>query len=156
MSGKLLQVHYNLTSHMAPGRHVLTILVNNDNSSVPEGVTRSNALSEQTQGNWNGIIGKFCLEAYNAIHIETVQVYPDVALKKITVRVKITNPEGNTDRTNLILKADAWNTDVKNSVPLKSFPVMLKKGENTIEITYSMGNKTRFGASLILPYTNWL
>jgi hypothetical protein len=136
--------YYNLSDHLAPGRHILTILVNNDNNSVPEGVTASTAWTENTQSNWNGIIGKFCLEAYNEIHIETVQVYPDVVLKKVAVRVKISNPAGNTDKTKLILKADAWNTSVKHSVPSRSFPVTLRKGENSIELTYSMGDKTRF------------
>jgi hypothetical protein len=60
------------------------------------------------------------------------------------VRVKISNPEGKTEKTILILKADAWNTLEKHSVPLKSFPVTLRKGENAIELTYSMGNKTLF------------
>jgi len=78
------------------------------------------------------------------VHIESVQVYPDIILKKITVRVKISNPEGKTEKTILILKADAWNTLEKHSVPLKSFPVTLRKGENAIELTYSMGNKTLF------------
>ena len=136
--------YYNLTSQLVPGTHVLTILVNNDNSSVPEGVTGSHAWTEHTQSNWNGIIGKFCLEAYNPVHILAVQVYPDIVLKKITVRVKISNPSGNEGKMKLILKADAWNTDAKHSVSAKSFPVSLKKGENNIEITYSMGNKTRF------------
>jgi hypothetical protein len=136
--------YYNLTNHLFPGRHVLTILVNNDNSSVPDGVTGSHAWTEHTQGNWNGIIGKFCLEAFNPVHIENVQVYPDITLKKITVSVKISNPEENNEKASLILKADAWNTRAKHSVPSKSFPIILKKGENTIELTYRMGSKTLF------------
>jgi hypothetical protein len=134
--------YYNLTGHMTPGKHTLTILVNNDNNSVPDGVTGSHAWTEHTQSNWNGIIGKFCLEAYNPVHIETVQVFPDIVLKKVTVRVKIANPSGVTDKMNLIMKADAWNTDLKHNVPSKSFPVTLRKGENTIELTYSIGSKT--------------
>ena len=136
--------YYNLTNQLSPGEHLLTILVNNDDSSVPAGVRGSHAWTEHTQSNWNGIIGKFCLEAFNPVHIESVQVYPDIILKKITVRVKISNPEGKTEKTILILKADAWNTLEKHSVPLKSFPVTLRKGENAIELTYSMGNKTLF------------
>ena len=136
--------YYNLTNHLTPGKHVLTILVNNDNRSVPDGVTGSHAWTEHTQSNWNGIIGKFCLEAYNPVHIETVQVYPDIDLKKITVRVKISNPEGSVEKTKMTLKADAWNTHEKHSVPSKSFPVTLRKGENIIEVTYSMGSKTLF------------
>ena len=134
--------YYNLTNKLTPGRHLLTIMVNNDDSSVPAGVTGSHAWTEHTQSNWNGIIGKFCLEAFDPVHIETVQVYPDIVLKKVTVRVKIANPAGITENMKLTLKADAWNTDLKNSVPSRTFPVKLKKGDNTIELTYSMGDKT--------------
>ena len=104
--------YYNLTGHLASGKHTLTILVNNDNNSVPVGVTGSHAWTEQTQGNWNGIIGRFCLEAFNPIHIETVQVYPDIVLNKITVKVKISNPAGVTEKLKLIIKADSWNSDI--------------------------------------------
>ena len=130
--------YYDLTNHLTPGKHLLTILVNNDNSAVPAEVTGSHAWTEHTQGNWNGIIGKFCLESYNPIHIETVQVYPDIDLKKITVRVKIYDPLGY-EKTKLILKADSWNSDVKHNVPSKSFPVVMKRGENIIELTYDHG-----------------
>jgi len=35
------------------------------------------------------------------VHIESVQVYPDIILKKITVRVKISNPEGKTEKNDI-------------------------------------------------------
>ena len=139
-SDLLTPQYYNLTDQLVPGSHVLTIMVNNDDSSVPAGVTGSHAWTEHTQSNWNGILGKFCLEAYNPIHIETVQVYPDIVLNKITVRVKISNPEGSIDNARLMLKANAWNTKSKDNVSSKTYPVSLKKGVNSIEITYSMGN----------------
>ncbi|MFA5819822.1 MAG: sugar-binding domain-containing protein, partial [Bacteroidales bacterium] len=81
--------YYDLSSRLTPGKHIITILVNNGNGSVPRGITGSHAWTEHTQSNWNGIIGKFCLEASNPTHIETVQVYPDVAAKNILVKVKI-------------------------------------------------------------------
>ena len=136
--------YYNLTGHLSPGKHVLTILINNADNTVPAGVTGSHAWTEHTQSNWNGIIGKFCLEAFNPVHMGTVQVYTDIILKKITVRVNISNPEGIVKEAKLMIKADAWNTAGKNSVPLKAFPVSLRKGENAIEVTYSMGNDIRF------------
>jgi hypothetical protein len=132
--------NYNLTGHLSPGVHKLTILVNNDDSSVPAGVQGSHAWTEHTQGNWNGIIGKFFLEASDPDHIGSVQVYPDVILKKITVRVNISNPEGKESKARIILKAESWNTDSRQKVAPKSFPVILKRGENTVELTYKMGN----------------
>jgi beta-galactosidase/beta-glucuronidase len=143
-SDLLTAQYYNLTGRLSPGVHVLTIMVNNDNSSVPEGILSSHAWTEHTQSNWNGILGKFCLEAYNQVHIETVQVYPDIVLKKVTVKVKVSNPAGDAEKIRLILKADAWNTKLKHSVPSKAFPLMLKRGENLFEMTYSMGNKSLF------------
>jgi hypothetical protein len=136
--------YYNLSKHMSPGKHLLTILVNNNDSAVPAGVTGSHAWTEHTQSNWNGIIGKLCLEAFDQVHIETVQVYPDIVLRKITVKVKISNPDGNVEKMSVILKADAWNTKLKHSVPSKSIQVKVKKGDNTIDLTYSMGSKTLF------------
>jgi hypothetical protein len=136
--------YYNLTDHLKPGRHILTILVNNDNSSVPAGITGSHAWTEHTQSNWNGIIGKFCLESFNQVHLETVQVFPDIVLKKITVRVNIYNPYEAAGKAKLILKADAWNTDLKHNVSEKAYPVSLKKGVYAIDLTYSMGEDIRY------------
>jgi hypothetical protein len=132
--------NYNLTDHLVPGKHVLTILVNNDDSSVPAGVTGSHAWTEHTQSNWNGIIGRFCLESFNPVHIETVQVFPDIVLKKITVRVNISNPSETVGKVKLILKAAAWNTKLKHNVKEKAFTVSIKKGVNSIDLTYSMGD----------------
>ena len=47
-----------------PGKHTITILVNNGPGSVPAGITGSHSWTENTQTNWNGIIGKLCLEAF--------------------------------------------------------------------------------------------
>ena len=133
--------YYDLSSRLTPGKHIITILVNNGNGSVPRGITGSHAWTEHTQSNWNGIIGKFCLEASNPTHIETVQVYPDVAAKNILVKVKIFKPEENPEKAKILLNSSSWNTKIKHSVSEKSFPVTLKTGENLVELTYKMGNK---------------
>ncbi len=133
--------YYDLSSRLTPGKHIITILLNNGNGSIPRGITGSHAWTEHTQSNWNGIIGKFCLEASNPTHIETVQVYPDVAAKNILVKVKIFKPEGNPEKAKILLNSSSWNTKIKHSVSEKSFPVTLKTGENLVELTYKMGNK---------------
>jgi len=133
--------YYDLSSWLTPGNHIITIMVNNGNGSVPRGITGSHAWTEHTQSNWNGIVGEFCLEASNPAHIQIVQVYPDVASKNIRVRVKINNPEDNSEKMVLLLQANGWNTEKKHNVRSKSFPVSVTKGENIVELTYKMGNK---------------
>ena len=52
---------YDLTPWMKPGRHELAILVDNG-SGVPEQLyANSHAYTEDTQTNWNGIIGQIAL-----------------------------------------------------------------------------------------------
>ena len=135
--------YYDLSSKLAPGKHIITILVNNGNGSVPWGVTGSHAWTDHTQTNWNGIIGKFCLEAANPEHLTSVQVYPDIASKSILVKVTIFNPGGNNDKTKIVLDASSWNTKKKHNVSAKSFPVKLGTGLNIVELTYTMGSRTQ-------------
>jgi hypothetical protein len=133
--------NYDLTSKLTPGKHVITILVNNGNGSVPRGITGSHAWTDHTQSNWNGIIGRFCLEAANQTHIENVQIYPDIEKKNILVKIRIISQTGETGNTKIVLDASAWNTEKKQAVASKTYPVALKTGENIVELTYKMGNK---------------
>ena len=134
---------YDLSSFLTPGKHIITILVNNGKGSVPDGITGSHAWTEHTQSNWNGIIGRFCLESSNPTHIENVRVYPDVVSKKIQVKVRIYCADANLKKGELILKADGWNTKAKHHVPSKSISFKLKNGVNLVELTYRMGNRTQ-------------
>jgi beta-galactosidase/beta-glucuronidase len=133
--------YYDLSSQLTPGKHLITILVNNGNGSVPRGITGSHAWTDHTQSNWNGIIGKFCLEASSQVHFENIQIYPNVESKNILVKIKIMNPGESTNKMNLVLNASAWNTETKHDVSSKSYSVSLKTGENNLELTYKMGSR---------------
>lgn len=62
---------YDLTTQLTPGRHELAIMVDNS-SGVPEQLyASSHAYTEDTQTNWNGIIGR--IELINGIVPQTPQ-----------------------------------------------------------------------------------
>lgn len=63
---------YNLSRFLTPGSHVLEIEINNADSIPPIVARSSNAVSESTQTNWNGILGDFFIEARNPFNIENV------------------------------------------------------------------------------------
>lgn len=135
--------HYDLTKYLTPGEHIITVLVNNGNGSVPRGITGSHAWTEHTQSNWNGIIGEISLEAINPTHIDNIKISPDVESKEIVVKVKINHPGSTSEKANLSLQAEAWNSEVRHNVSRKSFPVLLEQGENILELVYDMGEKTQ-------------
>lgn len=73
---------YELTGLLGPGRHTLTIRV--DNTDYP---TKGGHLtSPDTQTNWNGITGRIELRFAAATHLRGVQVYPSVADRSFVVR----------------------------------------------------------------------
>ena len=76
---------YNLGRHLSPGPHKLTIAV--DNKRLPVKAD-AHQWSGNTQGNWNGIIGRIELRATDLVWLEDVQVYPDAASRQVTVKVR--------------------------------------------------------------------
>ena len=82
---------FNVTRFLTPGEHTITILVNNGENSVPNGIKGSHAWTEHTQTNWNGIIGEILLEAIPKNYIQLVKVKPDTENKQANVTLKIIN-----------------------------------------------------------------
>lgn len=77
---------------LAPGTHRLTIRV--DNRLVVDVGQDSHSVSDNTQGNWNGIVGQIEIAAVAPVWIEDVQVYPHVTTRSITVKGRIGNATG--------------------------------------------------------------
>ncbi len=81
---------FDLSSFLTPGKHTITLRINNDRKLTPYG--NVHIYSDDTQTNWNGIIGDFRLEASDKTYIKNVQIFPDMDNKKIRVRISLVNP----------------------------------------------------------------
>ncbi len=82
--------HYDLTRFLTPGKHTLTLRVDNSLKLTPYG--NIHMYSDDTQTNWNGILGSISLDASDSTYISGLQVFPDVDNKKIRVMVNVANP----------------------------------------------------------------
>jgi hypothetical protein len=83
---------YDLGINLAPGKHRLTICV--DNTRKIDLGHFASIYYEGTQTNWNGLIGKLELRAKDLVSVADVQVYPDLDRKLAKVSVLITNVTG--------------------------------------------------------------
>ena len=72
-----------------PGQHRLTVRV--DNRLVVDVGENSHSVTDHTQGNWNGIVGRIELRAGSPVWIEDLQVMPHVQPRMVTVRGTIGN-----------------------------------------------------------------
>ena len=83
---------YDLTPYASPGVHRLTIRV--DNRTKYSIGPWTSAISEESQTNWNGIIGRIELRATARVWIEELRAYPDLLSRTAKVRVRVGNITG--------------------------------------------------------------
>jgi hypothetical protein len=102
--------HYDL-GEPVPGKHTLTIRV--DNGRIVDIGENSHAISDNTQGNWNGIVGDISLRATPLVWIEDVQVYPHPTTKSVTVKGRIGNASALAGHSQVRLASDRANKQLE-------------------------------------------
>jgi len=65
---------YDLSGALTPGRHRITICV--DNSYQIDVGRNAHSMTDHTQTNWNGIVGEIDLRATGPVWIDSVAIYP--------------------------------------------------------------------------------
>ncbi|OQP38738.1 beta-glucuronidase [Niastella yeongjuensis] len=125
MQNSLVAPHvYDLTTLLSPGKHVISVRVDNRIKAINVGPD-SHSITDHTEGNWNGIIGKMELKAAPVVHVENMQVYPDVANKQAIVIVTLKGQQEG--KATITLGATAFNTKIPHQVPAVSASIALNK-----------------------------
>ena len=128
---------YDIGAALSPGAHRLTILVDNRKQPPVSG----HQLSEDTQTDWNGIIGRIELVATDKIWLDDVQVFPDAANRQIRVCLAIGNLTGELASGAITLLAG----NGPNSRPIRLIPVHCKfaggRHGSVVEIEYHLGSQ---------------
>lgn len=79
-----------LPSFVRPGKHLLSVRIDNRIHDIDVG-QNSHSISDHTQTNWNGIVGKMELIARPKVSLENVKIYPDIPGRQIKVVIGIFN-----------------------------------------------------------------
>jgi len=128
---------YNLTPRLSPGRHVITIRV--ENNMILNIGPNSHSVSDHTQTNWNGIIGRIELRATDPMYIRNLQIYPDRIHRTAKVRLSVVNPKKERRSGELRLQAESINASRFHKPAVKVFPYSSESSIRTIEVDYPMG-----------------
>lgn len=128
---------YDLTDFLTPGRHTLTIRVDN-RVVIPVGPD-AHSVTDQTQGNWNGIAGELKLLATDKLWIDDVQVYPDVANRQVRLSIKLGNHGDQLGKGTLSASAKTTKAKPFHAAKPKSWPVEWTADGAELEVTYPLG-----------------
>ena len=122
---------FDLTGCLTPGRHTLTVRVDNEIRDIDPGIN-AHSISDHTQGNWNGIVGRMTLDIKPGTAVTHVDLYPSAAQQKVDVVAEVWAAD-ECDET-LVLRVGRDSEKV---------PVHLTKGINKVEGTVTLKQKVK-------------
>ncbi|OHB73910.1 MAG: hypothetical protein A2Z25_09990 [Planctomycetes bacterium RBG_16_55_9] len=129
---------HDLSDLMTPGQHVLTVRV--DNSIKYDVGVNAHSVSDHTQTNWNGLIGRIELQATDREWISDVQVYPDVRNKSAKLRITISSNLNQPVSGTLKIRAESWNTKQNHTPSKKSVEFTAAQSKSVVEVDYPIGD----------------
>lgn len=128
---------YDLSGKLKPGNQVLTLRIDNRVKDIDPGVN-SHSISDHTQTNWNGVVGDIFLEARSLVKVQSIQTFPDVQNKKITLKIRILNATKKPVQVELLLQAIGATKPKAQNKELE-----LQTGETMVNLEYPMGNDVK-------------
>lgn len=127
---------YDITSLLSTGKNRIAIRIDNRIKEINVGPD-SHSITDQTQGNWNGIVGKINLISTPNIYFEDIQIYPDLAGKKAKVKMLIKS--ASQSKAKVTLSAKSFNSDKTHTVSPVSGEFTVKGGELACEMELPFG-----------------
>ncbi len=129
---------YDVTAHLRPGKkNRIAIAVDNTMRDCPVGQD-SHSVTDQTQGNWNGIVGRIALEATSPIRLESdgekgaIEVYPNVEKRQARVNLTLRNYGKSSENLKIRLKAESYNNNDQRSFSQATLSVRAMGGDTSL------------------------
>lgn len=141
MENSLSTPHRYRLLALTPGEHVFTLRVDNRVKDIVPGPD-AHSVSDNTQSNWNGIVGAMYLEAKPQTYISSVKITPSLKAKKIVAEIEIENSGKKELKGQLNLQVNP-SAGISETIPAIQKNHLLKPGKNTLQVEYTMGNAPR-------------
>lgn len=126
---------YEISDYLTPGSNRITLRVDNRTKLIDVGKD-SHSITDQTQGNWNGIVGKIALQATPQAYIEDLQVYPDLQGKRAMVKIHLSGKSSGTIR----LEAESFNSEKSDRIAPVTQSFRAGNRITTMEMELPMGD----------------
>ncbi|TCC91763.1 beta-glucuronidase [Pedobacter frigiditerrae] len=132
--------NFELPANLKPGKHTITLQIDNRIKAINVGQD-SHSLTDHTQGNWNGVVGKMFIQAGSPIYFEDIQVYPDLKRKVAKVKIQLKAGQNISSTGNITLSATSFNTKEIINVKALTKAYSITNGNGSLEIELPMGGK---------------
>ena len=124
---------YDASEFLLPGEHRLTVRI--DNANLPS-IGDSHQVSDNTQTNWNGLLGDIELVAKAPYFIDDLQAYPDIPNKRVKLRLKFNTPCSG----RLAVVAVAESSSEPHTIA-QSYEKLASREDGVAEVWFGIGNQ---------------
>ncbi|GAT62344.1 exo-beta-1,4-galactosidase [Paludibacter jiangxiensis] len=132
---------YFLSSYLKPGKHRLTIRIDNRLKTTIDPGQNSHSVTDQTQGNWNGIVGRIELQSRPQVHLEHISVFPDLKNRLAKVSFFVRNETGKSYKGNIVLSAKSFNASDPQTIDPITAPFTSDSLVKQIDIALPLNDK---------------
>lgn len=129
---------YDLSSLLTPGRHILALRIDNRIETINVGPD-SHSITDHTQGNWNGVIGRMELRSDPPVWIGEVRAYPDPGAHSARIRIRVGNMTGAMAEGSITISAESYNADDERKVGPVTHPFAVDSGKLWLDYNLDMG-----------------
>ena len=133
---------YDLPKILTPGSHIISIRVDNRIKEINVGPD-SHSITDQTQGNWNGIVGDICLKSFSPVFFSDIKLFTNIEEKFVKAEIFLDNISEKDVSAKLTLSAKSFNSKKEQTVEPLVKEIKVTKGKSQIEITYPMGENVQ-------------
>lgn len=132
--------YFDLSQQLSPGKHTLVIRIDNRKKYDVSVNNMAHAYTNETQIMWNGVIGEISCIAENKTNISSIQVFPDISRKVVTLKIGIHHPVQSEMNGNIELNVRSVSTNQLLKKVSQSYK--LNQKDSTLEIVFPMGENT--------------
>jgi hypothetical protein len=128
---------YDLSKVLTPGHHIISIRIDNRIKEINVGPD-SHSITDQTQGNWNGIVGDISLKFTSPVSFEDIKLFTNIEEKSVKAEIILNNILGKDVSAKITLKAKSFNSEKEQTVEPLIKEIKVTKEKSHIEIIYPM------------------
>lgn len=129
--------HHYILGKLSPGKHRLTLLIDNREQAPLLGASWGHSTGNQTQIQWNGVLGDFELRALENVRVDKVRTFTDHK-GKLDMETGMTNEGDTPKKANLNIELKEKKSG--KSIFKKSYPVTVAPGFSLTTINEQIPN----------------
>ena len=133
---------YQIKDALKPGKNMLSIRVDNRIKDIDVS-SDAHSITDNTQSNWNGIVGELKLTGRDLLNVKDVKIFPDIQNKVAQLEIELQNETGSAQKGTLKITAESASADSQQKISKQLTDFSIDDKSTIIHIDYPMGDEVR-------------